>query len=178
MQLPQDLNPPTRRNWSNGVYFSYEAGQPSTHGGGPGGPRIVRVGTHREQDRLLLRLGYHWNGPNGNSVLRRHIQGALANLLPQPRLPTVGGYIQTSLSFVRIMIPLPADRRHFETILISTINQCPVCGPARPWLGASANNPKIANGKLWNVQALNGPMINQAELARLQAFATSTPPGP
>jgi hypothetical protein len=39
--------------------------------------RIVRVGTHREQDNLQRRLRYHYSGNKNGSVFRKHIGGAI-----------------------------------------------------------------------------------------------------
>jgi len=57
----------------NGIYFQFEAGE-QAHGG----DRIVRVGTHREPDRLEKRIETNYTGSRANSVFRSHIGDALS----------------------------------------------------------------------------------------------------
>jgi hypothetical protein len=61
-----------------------------------------------------------------------------------------------------------ADRLHYEECLLSTIYQCPDCGPSEMWLGTS--HPKseaLRRCGLWNVQGLTGKVLSLDEAKRL-----------
>ena len=64
--------------YRNGIYVMLEKGE-SYHSM----DRIVRIGTHRGQDRLLKRLKYHFVSENANSsILRKNMGRAFLNMDP------------------------------------------------------------------------------------------------
>ncbi len=178
--LPRFRYPFLRENIiPNGIYILFEKGE-YAHGG----DRIVRVGTHRGDNRLYDRLREHFIKENKDrSILRKNIGRALLNkrcdpFLEQwdwklnskkarkeylPRLNKiklqeiereVSQYIRTKFSFVIFPVENQDDRRKWEQKVISTISICEECCPSAKWLGLYSPVTKIRESGLWLVQGL------------------------
>ena len=76
---------------NNGIYFFYEEGENSNHGNGISKPRIVRIGTHKENN-FRSRISEHFllneskmkftqtnPKPSDRSIFRKNIGRALLN---------------------------------------------------------------------------------------------------
>jgi hypothetical protein len=170
----------------NGIYVVFEKGE-SAHGG----DRIVRVGTHTGERNLRARLNEHLYRPNKDrSIFRKHIGRCIlkrrgdgfydqweidlttranrekyGRVVDLARLQAVEAevtsYITTNLLFT--VVEVPADRATLESKLLSTIAQCPHCGPSKNWLGRYHPNQKIAISGLWNIQGMRGQHLSMAE---------------
>jgi hypothetical protein len=178
---------------NNGIYALFENGE-QAHGG----ERIVRVGTHRGQNNLAKRIREHLYTPNKDrSIFRKHVGRCLLAKAGDPFLvqwetdlttkaaralhedkvnkarlqeveAEVTRYMVESFSFAVLRFDEKADRLHYEECLLSTIYQCPDCGPSETWLGKS--HPKseiIRTCGLWNVQSLTGKVLSVDEAKRL-----------
>jgi hypothetical protein len=76
---------------NNGIYFFYEEGENSDHGSGVPKPRIVRIGTHKENNfrsrisehfllnELKMNFTHTNPKPSDRSIFRKNIGRALLN---------------------------------------------------------------------------------------------------
>jgi hypothetical protein len=171
----------------NGVYMLFEKGEY-----GHGRERIVRIGTHRGPNNLAPRIREHLYTPNKDrSIFRKHIGRCLlakdpfldqweidltakksremnAHKIDRGRLQQIENdvthYVNENFTFAVIRVEEQSARFRVEKTLLSTISHCRDCGPSDTWLGKS--HPKsaiISNGKLWNVQGLNGSVLSLEE---------------
>ena len=177
----------------NGIYILFEVGE-KAHGG----ERIVRVGTHRGQNNLALRIREHLYTPNKDrSIFRKHVGRCLLARAGDPFLAQweidlttkasralnehkvdnsrlqeieveVTRYMVENFSFAVMSFDAVSDRLHHEECLLSTIYECPDCGPSETWLGK--HHPKsevVRTCGLWNVQSLAGEVLTVDEARRL-----------
>jgi hypothetical protein len=173
----------------NGIYILFENGEE-----GHGGDRIVRIGTHRGQNHLAKRIREHLYTPNKDrSVFRKHIGRCLLVRGGDPFLEQweidltskssralnegkididrlqqveadVSHYMVENFSFAVLRFDSTVDRRANEGYFLSTVYECPDCGPSETWLGKF--HPKwevIRTGGLWNVQSLRGKVLSLGE---------------
>lgn len=164
----------------NGIYILFENGE-NAHGG----ERIVRVGTHRGQNNLQARIREHLYASNKDrSIFRKHVGRCMlaqagdpflaqweidlttkasrtlnANNVDKVRLLEIEAEVTRcmveSFSFAVLRFDAKGDRLHYEACLLSTIYQCPDCGPSETWLGrAHPKSEVIRTCGLWNVQSL------------------------
>jgi hypothetical protein len=167
----------------NGIYVLFEAGE-EAHGG----ERIVRVGTHRGQDNLPDRMREHLYKRNKDrSIFRKHVGRCLlakandpflaqweldltaksarmlnADKVDRTRLQQIEA--NENFSFAVLTFETSDERLHYEECLLSTIYQCPDCGPSENWLGLyHPQRACIRTGGLWNVQGLLGPALSLEE---------------
>jgi len=169
----------------NGIYFFYEEGE-KIQIGSQVKDRIVRVGTHREQDRFPDRIFNHYNGNKNSSVFRKHLGGAiirrknpadsrLERWLKQDA-PTfddvevlVNAQIREQFSFRCIRVDNKEERLDLEKRLIATLSRCSQCKPSENWLGKFAASRKIQVSGLWNDQYVNSDsMMTLQHLLRLK----------
>jgi hypothetical protein len=177
----------------NGIYVLFEKGE-EAHGGG----RIVRVGTHRGQNSLPGRIREHLYKPNKDrSIFRKHIGRCLLAKTNDPFLAQweldltpkdaralngdkvdkdrvlqveaeVTSFMIENSSFAVLLFETQAEHLHYEECLLSTIYQCPDCGPSETWLGRHhPHSAVIRTGGLWNVQGLSGPPLSLEEAPRV-----------
>jgi len=167
--LPLYCYPINRESFpANGIYFFYEKGE-DIQMDSQVKDRIVRVGTHRKQDRFPDRIFNHYSGNKNSSVFRKHLGGAiirkknpadsrLEQWLKQdaPTFNDVESLVNTQLrerfSFRCIRVDSKEERRDLEKRLIATLARCSQCKPSEGWLGRFAANEKIQASGLWNVQ--------------------------
>ena len=180
-----DFRTPTRRLPRNGIYFFYEEGEFCRHFDVIR-PRIVRVGTHREQDRFRSRIRQHIRGNKNSSVFRKHLGGAvlrrrnpddfrLGRWLKQDT-PTfeeveelVTNRLAADFTFKCIMVKDKKERLDLEERLIATLAKCPGCEPSKDWLGYYAGSEEIRQSSLWNVQHVYGNKhMTQQYLSKLR----------
>jgi len=173
----------------NGIYVLFENGEQ-----GHGGERIVRVGTHRGQNNLPGRIREHLYKTNKDrSIFRKHVGRCLLAKADDPFLTQweidltskesriahehkvdkvrlqqvesdVTRYMVENFSFAVLRFDTEEDRRHYEECLLSTIFQCPDCGPSGTWLGRHHPKSEILKScGLWNVQSLAGKVLSRDE---------------
>jgi len=193
--LPLYRYPINRENLpANGIYFFYEEGE-KIQIGSQVKDRIVRVGTHREQDRFPDRIFNHYNGNKNSSVFRKHLGGALIrrknpadSRLEQwlkqdaPTFDDVEGLVNAQLrerfSFRYIRVNNKEERRDLEKRLIATLSHCSQCKPSENWLGRFAASRKIQVSGLWNDQYVDSDdTMTLQHLLRLKKILGQTGSG-
>lgn len=157
----------------NGVYFFYENGEVYQFDGEVH-RRIVRVGTHRSQDRFRSRIYQHFMGNKNSSVFRKHLGGALIRKMEpnDPRLhqwlkqdtPTfpeieeeVSKVLREHFSFNCITVEDKEERQDLEERIIATLAYD--CKPSPNWLGHHSASEEIRASGLWNVEHTDSPKI-------------------
>ena len=163
-----DFRTPRRRLPRNGIYFFYEQGE-FCRKFNVIRPRIVRVGTHRKQDRFRSRIRQHLRGNKNGSVFRKHLGGALLRrgnpsdsrldkwlTNGTPTLKEVEELVTYELAahftFKCFMVADKRERLDLEERLIATLAKCPACESSKKWLGLYAASEEIRQFSLWNVQ--------------------------
>ena len=177
----------------NGIYVLFEKGEM-----GHGTERIVRIGTHTGEGRLLSRIKEHFLKENKDrSIFRKNIGRAILSksndiFLEQwnwdlttrekknkllPLLDTkkqvqiekeVTKYIQDNFSFVVFEVPSKYDRLDLESKIISTVSLCQDCEVSTSWLGNSSPVSKIQQSGLWLVQGLYKTPLNMEDLSKIK----------
>ena len=185
---PYDLEKITK----NGIYILFEQGE-IAHGV----DRITRVGSHRSDDCLLMRLNEHFINENKDrSIFRKNIGRAILNKSHDPYLSTweldltsrksreryayridhhrqaqieseVTVIMRSKFSFCVIPVEGKENRKRYESRLIATVAQCTQCRPSKNWLGLYSTKEKIRSSGLWNYQHVAGDTISQIEFERL-----------
>jgi Fe-S cluster biosynthesis and repair protein YggX len=173
----------------NGIYILFEK-EELAHGG----DRIVRVGTHQGDNRLISRLKEHFIIENKDrSIFRKNIGRAILNkrdkvfleqwnwdltsrvnrekYLPLLNIKKqkevereVTKYIQDNFSFAIIEEKSKDKRVELESKIISTVSHCIECKSSNLWLGNSSPVDKIKKSGLWLVQGLYRTPLNKEEL--------------
>lgn len=177
---------------SDGLYVLFEEGER-----GHGTDRIVRIGTHRGDGRLPLRLEEHFLKENKDrSIFRKNIGRALLSRDGDPFLAQweldltssnakrryghtidreklehverkVTEYIRHEFRFVVFPALTIEERKLWESRLISTVSLCHDCGPSGHWLGLHSPKPKIRDSGLWLEQQLYREPLSDPEMGRL-----------
>lgn len=183
-------------SYQNGIYIMFEKGE-SYHGM----DRIVRIGTHRGQDRLLERLRDHFVKEDADgSIFRKNIgrvllQTALASYLQvweidmhnsenkrnysylvNEELETeleakISRYLRDNITFVCFPVDKEAERLRLEEGIIASLNRHPSFGPSSNWLGLNSPIAEIASSGLWNRHGLQGKPLSDEELERVKWLA-------
>jgi len=188
-QLPlRDFRTPQRMLPQNGIYFFFEEGEFCRYGDVVQ-PRIVRVGTHRVQNRFPKRIQQHFQGNKNDSVFRKHLGGAilrrrkpddfrLTQWLKQdtPTYKEVEELVTKELTghftFKCITVENRKERLDLEERLIATLAKCPSCEPSEEWLGHDASSEEIRRSGLWNTQHIHSnKYMTQKFLSRLRQLA-------
>ncbi|MGA8017083.1 MAG: hypothetical protein WCB85_14320 [Candidatus Dormiibacterota bacterium] len=182
------LHSPADVDFSNGLYFFYEAGESSAHA--PDG-RVVRIGNHpHARDGLVARLNNHYRGGKNGSVFRRQLGGALlrrdnpatACLAPGPGQghwdhqddrpcpacrsteSAVTDLLKASFYFRCVRVDNQSLRNRLESRLIASVAACEVCRPSATWLGRYAYPALVRSSGLWNTQHIGGPAATSRDL--------------
>ena len=180
---------------SNGIYILFEKGE-QAHGG----DRIVRIGTHKANNKLRNRLSHHFKKKNKDqSIFRKNIGRCLLykrhssylstwNLDMTPREnkekysylvdtqlenaieEEISEYLRDNFTFVILEVPDVEDRLLYESRLISTVSFCSECTPSPNWLGLSSPNEKIRNSGLWQTNELYKTPLTTEELYIIQKW--------
>ena len=173
----------------NGIYILFEKGE-TDHGT----ERVVRVGTHTGDRRLVSRLKEHFIKENKDrSIFRKNIGRAFLSrkydafleqwnwdlttrknkdkLLPLLDIEKqrqieyeVSQYIQENFSFTVFEVCSKEQRLDLESKIISSISLCNECKPTDDWLGNSSPIDKIRKSGLWLVQGLYKQPLDLEEL--------------
>jgi len=162
---------------TNGICILFEKGEI-----GHQGNRIVYIGTHTGQGRLVNRLKEHFIvKKKDRSILRKNIGRALLARNNDPFLKqwnwdltskakrdqflsqlnttkqketenSVSQYMQGNFSFCVLNIPTNEERCRINKFLIQTISSCKECTASSHWLGLSSPIPNIVDSSLWLTQ--------------------------
>ncbi len=179
----------------NGVYILFEEGE-EAHGI----DRIVRIGSHIGQNKLLSRLREHFINENKDrSIFRKNIGRALLNRDQDPFLKyweldltaresrekyralidpakqqdverRVTEYIRSHFSFVVFQIDEQQRRLDSEKKLISTVSLCDECEPSANWLGLHSPKLEIRQSGLWQTNELYKQPFTANEFEKLRAL--------
>jgi hypothetical protein len=171
---------------NNGLYFFYEEGERFSVNGQLG-DRIVRIGTHREQDRLPDRILNHFRGDRNTSIFRRLLGSAIIQREnpSDPRLqqwleqgtPTltdieerVSRELREHFSFRCVKVEDRDGRMELEERLIATLARCSTTYPPSPnWLGLFAASEKVRESGIWNDQHVDSQRyMREDDLSRLE----------
>lgn len=179
--------------YQNGIYVMFEKGESYN-----GMDRIVRVGTHRVQNRLRNRLKDHFlNEDADSSIFRKNIGRAILNMTANPYLKIweidmhksentrnhghliddrleaeietkISEYLRNNITFVTFPVEDEEERLRLEEGIISTLTNDPSFGPSNNWFGLYCPVSEIAKSGLWNRQGLNGKPLSDVELERVK----------
>ncbi|MDK2986613.1 MAG: hypothetical protein PWQ96_2257 [Clostridia bacterium] len=182
--------------YQNGIYIMFKKCESYR-----GMDRIVRVGTHRSQDRLRKRLKDHFVKEDADgSIFRKNIGRAFLNMTSDPYLQVweidmhhsknvrnyghlvnarleaeleakISQHLRNNITFVCFPVDEEAERLRLEEGIIATLNRHPSFGPSNNWLGLNSPVPEIASSGLWNRQGLEGQPLSAEELERVKWFA-------
>jgi hypothetical protein len=182
----------------NGIYILYESGELAHETS-----RIVRIGTHRGDSRLPLRLEEHFlREKKDRSIFRRNIGRAILHKANDPFLAQwdidltarqaritnsgkidharlkavekqVTDYIQQNFRFVVFRVDDKEKRLSLESAIISTVSLCDKCQPTDNWLGLHSPIKKIEESGLWLVQKLYKTPLSDREFGELRRLVIS-----
>ena len=195
-QLPRFVFPyNSQKIPQDGFYVLFERGEKSH-----GMDRIVHVGSHRGDNRLVLRLNEHFINENKDrSIFRKNIGRALLNKNRDPFLEQweidlttrksreryawqvdlhrqaeieseVTIIIRSNFSFCVVPIGRRENRKHYVAGLIAAVAQCHQCRPSKSWLGRYSTKQKIRERGLWNVQYLYREPLRYVDFERLKQW--------
>lgn len=148
----------------------------------------MRVGTHREDGRLRLRIQNHYcsdaSGDRRQSVFRRHVGGALlrridpehpelaAWLSAQGTFPDieaqVSHWLRESTCFRCFVVDDREERQRLESRLIALLSELPLGRPSGDWLGKYAYDGKIRRSGLWNSHHVFGALPTEEDFELLK----------
>jgi hypothetical protein len=176
----------------NGIYFLFEKGEISHNVN-----RIVRIGTHNGQGRLLKRINEHFFTPNKDrSIFRKHLGRCLlakendcflddweidlttaknrekySKHLDFKKLAIteniVTDYIKKNFFLSLLEIDDKMFRLKIEKKLIGTLANCCDCIPSTNWIGHYHPNKKISENGIWNIQGLKTPPFSLGDVKSL-----------
>lgn len=176
----------------NGIYILFEKGETAHQV-----DRIVRVGTHTGDGRLVSRLKEHFLKENKDrSIFRKNIGRAILSkrgdkfleewnwdlttrenkdkLLPildkekQKQVEQeVSKYIKEYFTFSVLEVVSKEERLDLESKIISSVSLCEECKPTKNWLGNSSPVNKIRQSGLWLVQGLYKKPLSKEEFRHL-----------
>ena len=179
--------------YQNGIYIMFEKLE-----GFGGMDRIVRLGTHRSQDRLKQRLKDHFMKENADgSIFRKNIGRAFLNIASDPYLQVweidmsnsenkmkyghlmhegleakleakISQHLKDKITFVCLPVNDKTERLRLEEGIIATLNRHSSFGPSKNWLGINSPIREIADSGLWNRQGLEGQPLSDEELDRIK----------
>lgn len=185
-----------RLPYKNGIYIIFEKGESYQ-----GMDRIVRVGTHRGQDRLRKRLKDHFLKEDANgSIFRKNIGRTFLTMALDPYIEVreldtskadiagnnihlidekkeaeletrISEYLRNNITFICFPVEEETERLRLEEGIISTLNKHSDFGPSDNWLGLNSPVPEISISGLWNRQGLDGQPLTDEELSRVKWLA-------
>lgn len=171
-------------SFSNGIYIVFEKGE-TYHGM----DRIVRVGTHTSDGRLINRLRDHFVKENHDgSIFRKNIGKAILNAYHDPYLKIwtldtskpenailmdkeknagtearVSEFLRNNFSFAVFPVEGKGKRLRFEEGIISTLHNAKDFAPSRKWSGQYSPEAEIRTSGLWLKQGLDAEVLTETE---------------
>ena len=148
-----------------GVYIFFEKGEKISIPNGEKLDRIVRIGTHYNQEGLQERLKNHFT--TSNSVFRENVKEALVKRYGNKITNEfINNYMRENFSFVILEIKEGGKekRRKWEYKLTQTISKAVFLGeiiPSEKWLGKDAAFDEIIEGGLWQKEGIYNEFTSQ-----------------
>lgn len=179
--------------YSNGIYVMFEEGEKFGKM-----DRIVRIGTHRSDNRLKQRLSDHFHKDDSDgSIFRKHIGRCLLYRERHPYLSTwdlntstpdvvehnrdridmafemsiehrITRYLQEYVTFVCFEVNTEAQRLRYEESLIALLAQSQEAVASEKWIGLNSPKAEIISSGLWNVQGIDAKPATLQELQEIQ----------
>lgn len=200
LALHRIFNETKRYDWNqidnipfeSGIYIMFQKGEKYRDM-----DRIVRVGTHRVDNRLKQRLRDHYIKMNADgSILRKNIGRALLHQRKDPyefiwELDTskkeikeqnrelikidyeqkieleVSEYLCENISFTCFPVETQEERLSLEKAIISTLSKGLEFKCSQQWLGLNSPKKEIVNSGLWNVQGLDAETLKESEINKI-----------
>jgi len=173
----------------NGIYVVFEKGE-TYHGM----ERIVRIGTHTSDGRLINRLKDHFVKENHDgSIFRKNVGKAILNAYHDPYLKIwtidtskpenallmdkaknaetearVSEFLRKSFSFAVFPVESKEKRLRFEEGIISTLHHTEDFVPSKKWSGQYSPEPEIRTSGLWLKQGLDANELTEVELNEIE----------
>ncbi len=148
-----------------GVYIFFEKGEEISIPNGEKLDRIVRIGTHYNQEGLQERLKNHFT--TSNSVFRENVKEALVKRYGNNITNEfINNYMRENFSFV-ILEDKEGDKEKrckWEYKLTQTISKAVFLGeiiPSEKWLGKDAAFDEIIEGGLWQKEGIYNEFTSQ-----------------
>lgn len=159
--------------------------------------RIVRIGTHDSDNKLIVRIKNHYrNGFKDSSFLRKNIGKSIlsynehyylyiwninfndkVNKIKYSELrdmelestleEKISKYIKERFEFVCFEVEESKDRYRLEEGLISTIYHDREFESSNGWLGKYSPMEEIRNSKMWVSKGLNKAQLNESEFRQI-----------
>lgn len=177
--------------FENGIYIFFENGEIYKDL-----DRIVRVGTHRSNNRLKNRLRDHYKPNKDGSIFRKNIGRAILNykhdsyskvweinysnennkekyldirdLKKEEQIENrITSYLKNKFSFTCIEVKNAADRIRLEEGIIATLNMDKDFCPSEKWSGRFSPEYEIRNSGLWLKQGLDATPLTNEEINRI-----------
>lgn len=157
----------------NGIYLFFERGE-TVEVDGHSTDRIVRVGTHNEDNRFPSRIRHHYHGNIESSIFRKHVWSALCAKDPSlseyasgERERTISRHMSEHFTFVWFPVEDARQRLRWEEGLIGLLVVAPLAGPSQAWLGHWARSAVIRRAGIWNVRGVDAQPISCGDLSSL-----------
>ncbi|MEG0181155.1 MAG: hypothetical protein RR657_04635, partial [Peptostreptococcaceae bacterium] len=165
--------------FDNGIYIMFENGETYQ-----GMDRVVRVGTHRADGRLVTRLNNHFTSNNADSsIFRKNIGRALLSRdkssyqdvwelntskseirelhkneidleFENELESTITNYLKDNITFVCFKVDTEEERLRLEEGIISTLSRSNIQS-SKEWLGLNHTKKEVVESRLWNIQGVN-----------------------
>ena len=143
----------------NGVYVVFESDNPENH---DALRRIVRIGTHNKDGRLVKRLKQHFHCKDRRSSIFRQ---RMYELLGSEE--GVTAYMKKHMSFAVIPVETEKKRLFMEKKLIATLSWAAFWSkdfrPAANWLGGESCRQEIQRYGLWLSDGILGEPFSEKE---------------
>ena len=153
-----------------GVYVFFEKGEEILIPNGGELDRIVRVGTHYNQEEIQKRLKSHFT--TTNSVFREDVKKALIKRFGTNVITDnfINGYMRDNFSFSILEFEeedvevAKENRLKWEYKIIQTISKAVFLGeitPSEKWLGKFSSVNEIRKGGLWQKEGVYDEVTSQ-----------------
>lgn len=183
--------------FNSGIYIVFETGETYL-----GMDRIVRVGTHKKDGRLLGRLKDHfYKENNDSSIFRKNIGRAILNKNKHPYLSVwtksssrddsnfnfaiqekiekqVTKYMRDSFSFTCIPVEINTERSRLEMGIIATLNKDIDFVASPNWRGKYSPEYEISQSGMWLKEGLDDIPLSDNEYKRIEYLCNATPSMP
>jgi hypothetical protein len=161
---------PEKKMPKKGVYVFFEKGEEILIPNGGELDRIVRVGTHYNQEEIQKRLKSHFT--TTNSVFREDVKKALIKRFGTNVITDnfINGYMRDNFSFSILEFEeedvevAKENRLKWEYKIIQTISKAVFLGeitPSEKWLGKFSPINEITKGGLWQKEGVYDEVTSQ-----------------
>lgn len=185
--------------FDSGIYIMFEKGETYYCM-----DRIVRVGTHNIDGRLLGRLNDHFvRGNKDGSIFRKNIGRAILNKDAHPYLDIwnmntskaevrvrlgerfdpdfqkeierqISEHIRENFSFVCFPVSSETERLRLEEGIIAALNKSADFVQSSEWRGKHSPENEIAQSGMWLKEGLDGTPLTDKEYARIEEYCKTT----